>query len=103
MWLRLDYLIKVEHIVFYYYFLCLIKFIDFLKGVDANGKGLLYRNIFDCFAKTFKIEGTAGLYKGFVANYWRAAPHTVIHLTVWEQFKKWNYLSLSDEENIYFE
>lgn len=72
-------------------------------GVDSNGRGLLYRNIFDCFAKTFKVEGASGLYKGFVANYWRAAPHTVINLTIWEQFKTWKHLYLSEEANIYFE
>lgn len=44
-----------------------------------------------------------GLYKGFVANYWRAAPHTILNLTFWEQFKKWKDLYLSDEANIYFE
>ncbi|KAJ6645675.1 Solute carrier family 25 member 35 [Pseudolycoriella hygida] len=75
----------------------------FNQGIDSNGKGLLYRNIFDCFIKTFKIEGMRGLYKGFVANYWRAAPHTILNLTFWEQFKKWKDLYLSDEANMYFE
>lgn len=75
----------------------------FNQGVDKNGKGLLYKNIFDCFIKTFKVEGMRGLYKGFVANYWRAAPHTVLNLTFWDQFKKWHSLYLSDEANVYFE
>lgn len=72
-------------------------------GVDKNGKGLLYSNVFDCFVKTFKVEGMRGLYKGFVANYWRAAPHTVLNLTFWDQFKKWKNLYLSEEANMYFE
>lgn len=81
-----------------------VQTIRFLfSGLDANGKGLLYRNLFDCFYKTFKIEGMRGLYKGFVANYWRAAPHTILNLTFWEQFKKWKNLFLSDEANSYFE
>lgn len=75
----------------------------FNQGLDANGKGLLYKNIIDCFVQTFKIEGMRGLYKGFVANYWRAAPHTILNLTFWEQFKKWKDVYLSDEANIYFE
>ena len=74
-----------------------------VSGVDKNGKGLLYSNVIDCFVKTFKIEGMRGLYKGFVANYWRAAPHTVLNLTFWDQFKKWKDIYLSEEANIYFE
>lgn len=64
-----------------------IKHILF-KGVDKNGKGLLYKNIFDCFLKTFRHEGVKGLYKGFVPNYCRTAPHSILNLTFWEQFKK---------------
>lgn len=61
----------------------------FNQGLDNKGKGLLYNNIFDCFAKTIKAEGLRGLYKGFVPNYWRAAPHTILNLTFWETFKRW--------------
>lgn len=68
-------------------------------GVDKNGQGLLYRNIFDCFIKTFKIEGIRGLYKGFIANYCRCAPHTVLNLTIWDLFKRWKNIYLSDEAN----
>lgn len=60
----------------------------FNQGVDGNGKGLLYRNFVDCFIKTFRYEGARGLYKGFVAMYWRIAPHTILNLTFWDQFKK---------------
>lgn len=74
-----------------------------LSGVDKNGNGLLYRNIFDCFIKTFKVEGMRGLYKGFVANYYRCAPHTMLNLTIWELFKKLKYTYLSEEANMYFE
>lgn len=84
----------------------LIRYPNFsrsIEGVDQNGKGLLYRNIFDCFVKTFKIEGVRGLYKGFVANYYRCAPHTILNLTFWDLFKKWKDIYLSDEANMYFE
>lgn len=75
----------------------------FNQGTDAKGKGLLYNNIFDCFIKTFKIEGLRGLYKGFVPNYWRVAPHTILNLTFWEQFKKIKEMYSSEESNINFE
>lgn len=64
----------------------------FNQGLDAGGRGLLYRNIFDCFIKTFKVEGLKGLYKGYLPNYLRIAPHTILNLTFWEQFKEWKDL-----------
>lgn len=60
----------------------------FNQGIDKNGKGILYRGITDCFVKTLKIEGVRGLYKGFISNFCRVAPHTVLNLTFWEQLKK---------------
>lgn len=44
-----------------------------------------------------------GLYKGFVANYCRCAPHTILNLTFWDLFKKWKDIYLSEEANMYFE
>lgn len=36
------------------------------QAVDpTTGRGLTYRNPIDCFRKTVKSEGIAGLYKGF--------------------------------------
>lgn len=70
----------------------------FNQGLDQKGRGLLYNNIFDCFYKTYKAEGMRGLYKGFVPNYWRAAPHTILNLTFWEQFKKWKVCWVSEWE-----
>ncbi|XP_055856636.1 solute carrier family 25 member 35-like [Episyrphus balteatus] len=75
----------------------------FNQGVDKNGKGLLYTNIVDCFIKTFRYEGMKGLYKGFVPNYWRTAPHTILNLTFWEQFKRWKNIYLAEEGAVYFE
>lgn len=59
------------------------------QNVDTKGRGTLYTGVIDCFIKTAKTEGVLGLYKGFSANYWRAAPHTVLNLTFWEILKKW--------------
>lgn len=81
----------------------LIIHFNVFAGVDKHGKGLLYRNIFECFVKTFKYEGMRGLYKGFVANYCRCAPHTILNLTFWDLFKKWKDIYLSDEANMFFE
>ncbi|XP_050071480.1 solute carrier family 25 member 35-like [Anopheles maculipalpis] len=64
----------------------------FNQGVDAQGRGLLYRSVVDCFTKTLRAEGLHGLYKGFVPNYWRIAPHTILNLTFWDQFKAWRDL-----------
>lgn len=73
-----------------------VLWIFFFIGLDPKtGKGFLYSNFFDCFAKTLRIEGVRGLYKGFVPNYWRLAPHTILNLTFWEQFKKLNRIYLT--------
>lgn len=61
-------------------------------GVSPLGKGLLYKNVLDCFVKTLRVEGFWALYKGFSANYMRLAPHTILNLTFWEIFKKWKDL-----------
>ncbi|XP_053687318.1 solute carrier family 25 member 35-like [Sabethes cyaneus] len=57
------------------------------QGVTTTGKGLLYANVFDCFLKIYRTEGTHGLYKGFVPLYARVAPHTLLNLTFWDFFK----------------
>lgn len=104
-----DYLIKVQIIIISSFLLKETKTTNFfffffiVLGVDKDGKGLLYRNIFDCFIKTYKIEGMRGLYKGFVANYLRCAPHTILNLTFWDLFKEWKDIYLSEEANMYFE
>lgn len=53
-----------------------------------NGRGLYYQGFTDCFVKIFRTEGVAGFYKGVFAHYLRIAPHTVLTLTFWEQFKQ---------------
>ncbi|CAG8477747.1 7053_t:CDS:2 [Ambispora leptoticha] len=44
------------------------------QKADESGKGSLYKNTFDCFAKTIRAEGIMGLYKGFGAHYLRIGP-----------------------------
>ncbi|EAT40030.1 AAEL008213-PA [Aedes aegypti] len=57
------------------------------QGVSSSGKGLLYKNIFDCFVKIYRSEGIHGMYKGIAPLYMRVIPHTVLNLTFWEFFK----------------
>lgn len=57
------------------------------QGLDANGKGLLYKGISDCFLKTWSAEGFFGFYKGVTANYMRLAPHGALCLVFWDLLK----------------
>jgi hypothetical protein len=52
-----------------------------------NGHGVLYTGVLDCFQKTIAAEGVRGLFKGWLAHYLRAGPHTLLSLVLWEQFK----------------
>ncbi|SCV00410.1 LAMI_0G04852g1_1 [Lachancea mirantina] len=56
-----------------------------------NQKGNLYKGPIDCFIKTVKIEGVSALYKGFEAQLFRIAPHTILCLTFMEQTMKLVY------------
>lgn len=49
-----------------------------------NQKGDLYSGPVDCILKTVKTEGFFALYKGFVAQLLRNAPHTMLLLTFME-------------------
>ena len=57
------------------------------QGTDASGRGLYYRNVGDCFVKTFRKEGLWGFYKGWGASLFRLAPHTVLSLVFWNQLQ----------------
>lgn len=63
----------------------------FNQPVGKDGKGLIYKNIFDCFIKVVRTEGFfGGFYKGFGPNYFRMAPQHLLNLTFWEKFKELN-------------
>lgn len=57
------------------------------QGIDSNGRGLLYKNVPDCFLKTLKKEGFWGFYKGWGASMFRVGPHTVLSLVFWSQLQ----------------
>nr|CAD7199314.1 unnamed protein product [Timema douglasi] len=64
------------------------------QGVNAEGKGLLYRGVVDCFLKIGRFEGFLGFYKGFVPTYSRMGPHTMLCFVFWDALK-------NIEENVY--
>ncbi|KAH3899725.1 Oac1p SCDLUD_004011 [Saccharomycodes ludwigii] len=63
-----------------------------------NQKGDLYSGPIDCLIKTVRIEGVTALYKGFGAQLFRIAPHTILCLTFMEQTMK---LVLGIEETLF--
>jgi solute carrier family 25 protein 34/35 len=57
------------------------------QGLDANGKGLYYNNLGDCFVKILMKEGPWGFYKGWGPSFLRIGPHTVLSLMFWDQLR----------------
>lgn len=55
---------------------------------DPAGKPLLYQNTFDCVLKIVRHEGIFGFYKGFIPNWMRIGPHTIVTFFVFEQLRK---------------
>ncbi len=47
-----------------------------------------YRNGLDCLIKTVRAEGVLGFYKGFIPNWLRLGPHTVISFFLFESLRK---------------
>ncbi|WAR14344.1 S2535-like protein [Mya arenaria] len=64
------------------------------QPVNKNGKGIMYKNLLDCFVKIFTSEGLWGFYKGWGPSFFRLVPHTVLSLVFWDQLRilhgKWN-------------
>lgn len=56
-----------------------------------NQKTNKYKGPIDCLMKTVKIEGPMALYKGFQAQVFRIAPHTILCLTLMEQTMSFVY------------
>ncbi|KAL6080591.1 Mitochondrial carrier [Balamuthia mandrillaris] len=48
----------------------------------------LYSSSWDCVMKTIKAEGLMGLYKGFIPNWMRIGPHTIVTFLVYEQLRR---------------
>ncbi|EFN54395.1 hypothetical protein CHLNCDRAFT_24985 [Chlorella variabilis] len=54
----------------------------------VNGVGTLYRNAWECAAKTVLAEGPQALYKGCTAHFLRAGPHTVLTLLLLDRMQR---------------
>ncbi|KAL3860903.1 hypothetical protein ACJMK2_007066 [Sinanodonta woodiana] len=57
------------------------------QKTDAYGKGHIYKNVLQCFVKTFRTEGLWGFYKGWAPSLMRLAPHTVLSLVFWDRLR----------------
>ncbi|KAI8808824.1 mitochondrial carrier domain-containing protein [Cladochytrium replicatum] len=53
----------------------------------TDGKGVLYKNGFDCMVKTVQHEGIGALYKGVIPHYLRIGPHTILTFVFLGQVK----------------
>ncbi|KAK9703483.1 hypothetical protein K7432_010695 [Basidiobolus ranarum] len=47
-----------------------------------------YTGTWDCMFKTIKYEGFLGLYRGFMLNWLRMGPHTIVTFIVFEELRK---------------
>ncbi|KAJ1334590.1 hypothetical protein BSLG_007745 [Batrachochytrium salamandrivorans] len=54
----------------------------------SDGVGLKYKTSFDCFKKTLMTEGVAGLFKGWLPQWMRMGPHTIMTFLILEQLRK---------------
>ncbi|XP_071960467.1 mitochondrial substrate carrier family protein ucpB-like isoform X2 [Antedon mediterranea] len=48
---------------------------------------IMYKHTLDCLWKILRSEGIFGLYKGFIPNWLRLGPHTIISFYLFEQFR----------------
>ncbi|KAH8269422.1 hypothetical protein KR018_002951 [Drosophila ironensis] len=55
------------------------------QPVDAQGRGLMYKNNLDCIIKIVRTEGWLGLYKGFWPIYFRSAPQSTLVFVFFEK------------------
>ena len=62
-----------------------ICFFFFLELMDSHG---VYRHMGDCLWKTIRHEGPKGLYKGFIPQWARYGPFTVIQFLTWEKLRE---------------
>ena len=57
------------------------------QNKDASGAPTVYKNTIHCIGKIVRQEGILGLYKGFVPNWMRIGPHTIVTFFVFEQLR----------------
>lgn len=54
---------------------------------NSNGVGVTYSSTVDCLRKTIKSEGIMGLYKGWLPQWFRIGPHTIVTFIVLEKLR----------------
>jgi hypothetical protein len=59
------------------------------QAVGADGKGLKYSGMLDCFRKSIAAEGPFCLWKGFWPNFGRIGPRVTVIFVVMEQLRKY--------------
>ena len=57
------------------------------QEVSNVGGNKVYKSVLDCLLKTLKSEGLSGLYKGFIPNWMRLGPHTIICFLIFERLR----------------
>eukprot|EP01120_Amphizonella_sp_Union-15-10_P002725 TRINITY_DN13026_c0_g1_i1.p1 TRINITY_DN13026_c0_g1~~TRINITY_DN13026_c0_g1_i1.p1 ORF type:complete len:301 (-),score=50.34 TRINITY_DN13026_c0_g1_i1:69-971(-) len=55
---------------------------------QVSGAQLKYSSTWDCISKISKAEGLLGFYKGFLPNWMRIGPHTIITFLAYEHLRK---------------
>jgi solute carrier family 25 oxoglutarate transporter 11 len=63
------------------------------QGSTAGAQAPKYAGMIDCFVKIARQEGLSGFYKGFVPNFMRLGPQTIMTFIFYEQFVKLYHLS----------
>ncbi|XP_070810518.1 solute carrier family 25 member 35 [Pituophis catenifer annectens] len=61
------------------------------QPVGPDGQGMMYKGLLDCLAKTIRMEGFWGAFKGVGASYFRIGPHTILSLLFWDQIRQVNF------------
>ncbi|KAI9201842.1 solute carrier family 25, member 30-like protein [Polychytrium aggregatum] len=58
------------------------------SGPSGTPGAILYKSPLDCFVKTVQNEGVRGLFKGWLPNWMRIGPHTIVTFMVMEQLRR---------------
>jgi solute carrier family 25 protein 14/30 len=54
----------------------------------TTGRGLVYSTPLNCFTQTISREGYQSLFKGWLPNWLRIGPHTIVTFVVYEQLRR---------------
>jgi len=54
----------------------------------VTGRGLQYSGVMDCARQVVAGEGLRGLFKGWLPNFLRIGPHSMVTFMVFEELRK---------------